>query len=56
MIEETFSMEPEPSWDMLLHHLEAASAYAEAGGLADLQQRIDAVKEEAKRVASRAKK
>jgi hypothetical protein len=40
-------MEPKRAWEMILHHLEAASSYAEEEGLTDLQREIDAVKDKA---------
>lgn len=40
-------MELESTWEMILHHLEAASSYAEEAALSGLQQKIDALKEEA---------
>jgi hypothetical protein len=40
-----------PDWDLILHHLEAASSYAEEGRLAELQRQIDTVRDEAARAA-----
>jgi hypothetical protein len=41
-----------PDWDLILHHLEAASCYAE--DLAELQRKIEAVRDEAIRAAGQA--
>ena len=38
-------------WQMILHHLTAASSYAEEAGLEALQRQIDAVQENAERLS-----
>jgi hypothetical protein len=49
-------MEPKAAWDMILHHLEAASSYAEEAVLLELQRKIDAVNEEARQAAEHAQR
>ena len=43
-----------PAWEMILHHLDAASSYAEEGQLAELQRGIDALRNEAALLAASA--
>ena len=46
--------ETRADWEALIHHLEAASSYAEQLGLKELQLRIDTQSEEVKTLMGRA--